>query len=818
VASTNPKESPNENTIRYLFYTDLHYIPKAWKDEVWAAQNIVFAKMHSKPLVDPSIAYKRRMADRSEINAQDYKEIFDPKDEKGGGGKAEFVAADWKANPINLHINNIVETNLEKIPINMFCSANDEFAMQKQQKVNKKMLGRKQFTDFLNEFNRQMGLPKLNPTEDPFKYAEEMKSKMQASNKRIQPDGLMEAIKAAVSDNEDIALFNEFIYKGDVEIAIEIILARFRQDCRWEVLSEKVIPDLRNFNTASIGWFTSKTTGMVEKVYYDPATVYTSSFGESDGGDIVYWFREWDISFGDFVRMFGAELEPEDLKRIFEKHKAQFTAHGIDFNRSSDAEILGAKIRIGRIEFETQNCDRFASGNVNGNFSYKEVDHTYKPSPNTPKKFQKVVEEKHYNMWYSCFYIPYCFSPNVGQIFADADYREQSKFIFDLRPIQDHIRYGDDNRYAKHSLIIWKSQKVPFAEIMERFMPKIHLLWQKYQNEIVQDQNGVVYAEEMLQSMMTIVDANTDDHTKAKLEMLRYLKQTGNAVAKFTDADGKHFKPFEQYSSGQMEAATRTLENMMNLYMVMTRSLAISEVTEGVDPKPRQSLGGLRISAQGGNNATFMLEKGYTSLNVECGRRDMWWIEKVVSEGDASERYKYLVDFIGQANGLNLQTIKDIPSHRLGLHIDNLNTDEQKQKLDALAEQLVKAGMMDVEVLSLIIKITNYKYAAVLMVLKYKQKQRQIMEQKEQEFMREMQLKQMELKIEQQRFMAKAQAEAFVVNVSKQWDERIAVEINKLKAQTQAQIKDVMKNNRIEQDTNQARLDEEQKQREKQTA
>jgi hypothetical protein len=184
----------------------------------------------------------------------------------------------------------------------------------------------------------------------------------------------------------------------------------------------------------------------------------------------------------------------------------------------------------------------------------------------------------------------------------------------------------------------------------------------------------------------------------------------------------------------------------------------------------------------------------------------LYYMYQIVEEGD-SKRLQEFKDVVGLANGLALEAIGDIPKHRMGFFIDNVNTDQQKQYLVQLADQMVKAGQLDIEALNLIIKVDNYKYAAVLMILKYKQKQRQNREEQERQFQQQMALKQQDLEITRQQFVSKEEAKVISIEAAKRMDYEIEKMKIQMKSDSQAMRDEIKKNNKIETDNHKAQLE-----------
>lgn len=793
-----------------LDYASLHFIPAEQKNEHWMATNILFAKLRCKPLVNPDTAATKRALDRGEIKAAEYKAIFDPEDKK-----AEFVAADWKANPIYIHLNNITEANLEKIPASLNVKAADEYAKFKQQKENARIIGRREYMDFLNDINKHLGYPPLKSTDDPYKYAKMMQQGQLKTGRPTSlnqgqgatPDGLVDSVKSAIYDNEDLALYNEFIYKGDVEIVLELGIKHYLDSNKFPRIAEKLLPDLRHHNTACMRWYTSLTSGKPVLEYLDPSQVHTFHFTEYDGNDNVGWFLEYDITFGDFMRQFGANLTREQLIEVFDLNRQSLAGHGFYWADASIAQKNAARIRIGYIEVETQNRDVFTEGVLRGNLHYQERDSTWTESTNTRKDFKKTRVEKNYNVWYSAYYIPPSISGNFIRT-STVDWQE--KYTFKVEMLQDMQRFGDDRRWAKSSLIVWKSDRMSYTDIMERYMPKIHYLWHKFQNELVQDQNGIIYSDDMIKAMLALTDDAEMKGKDAKKELLKRLKQTGQAMAKFSDSEGRPIKPFEAFRSGHMEAAKDDLFMMQQLYLMTTQALGQSQTQEGQDPRPRQSVKGIQLAIQGSTDARYFIEKAYMNIMMEVGERLITYIKTISEEGE-TQRFKEFRDIVGMANGLMLEEIKDIPLHKFGLTVENVNNDEVRQYVMDLAEKLVTAGMLDIEVLSLLIKIDNWKYAAVLMIMKYKAKQREKLDEQARADAQAAKMKQMDLQMKVLEFKGKADAQIPVIRAQGEVQAMLVRLEAQVKNLSQSMLKEQMKNNRIEQDRAKMQLEEDYK-------
>lgn len=801
----------------YDLYESLHFINPELKDRKWGAEVLRYSKLRSQPLLNPEDAIKADMLEMGQVDPDEYKRIIDPVNPiSKKGGTAEYYYADYKSNPIYLHLNKVVDAGLEKIPRNLVLKATDEFAQEKQYKENKKILGRKYVIGFMNYFNKQLGMPMLNPSADPYKVIQQNQESLLSEEERqgrprslqAPPIDIMDSIKAAVDDNEDIQLFNEYVYKDGAEIAVELGMNYYNVRNKYDLISQEQNKDLRKYGTSSMRFYTSATTGepVIERL--DPRLVYTSDFSKSDVSDIKWWFIEYKVTFGDFVRMFGANLTKEELAMVFERNRTNGASHGLIWDQCGRAARDNAYVLIGYFEFETQNIEVYSyAENIRGNERMAPVKFDFKPRKNGA--FKRL--EKHYNCWYKFYYIPQMVDLRQNWPSAssgvDAD---QWRYIFDFGKLQDQMREGDDFRYSKSSLIAIKRYEVPFAEIMDRYMRQINMIWFSFQNNIAnQIPQGVLFAWEAIQSMLAITDESQKNGKDSLMEFLRQFKQTGSGVIATRDPKNPQSAQLSNLlfpvSDGRKNAAFEDLKLIQELYSQMTLALGINDVREGIDPKPRQSFGGVQLALQASNNATWYLEYSKSDLTRELGNRYVYYFKSIVQQGDA-ERLRTFEAQVGIANAMAWEAVKDIPLHTFAFYIDVESTEEERAWIQQYAMALAQQQQIDPDVPLLIRSIENPKYAYALLRLKLKQRAKQLAAAEastaQAASQQQQQLLQIQASIEQLKVNGKLQ--------QIQLEERLVSEreltLAQMKQAGMMEQKRLISENRKEQDTHQARL------------
>jgi hypothetical protein len=803
---------------RYYYYEFLHFIPTSKKDKYWAAQCLLFNKLNSSRILDVERVNKYRMLDQGIIDKMEYVKIIDPAT-KDGGGKASYFTASWQSNPINLHVQNILDARLQKMPIEIAVNAVDEYFQLRQQKENAKIMGRKIFFKLLNDMNTQLGLPPLRPGEDPYKYvarmaqnAEEGRVMTKDANApqtatRDTATQLMDNIRSLIEDDEDLAMFNTYAYKDGVEVACELIIKYYQEVNKFTMVADNLLRDLRNFNCTCLRYYTSQTTGRPVLRYEDPAVIFSGPFQKEDGSDCPYWWTEYDITFAEFVRQFGANLTKDQLKIVFDRNRATRGGYGGGgsagvgswgtWDECTPIQREQALIRVGYSEWQTQNISVYSEGNIRGNLRYKRMEDDWEPPKGSPYK----KDVRYYNMWYKCYYIPTFVSTTPSTV-QTSDFDLQKHFIFEFGPIQDQLREGEDARYSRSSLVLWRSKKASWTDVEQRYMPSINLLWQQAQNDLANViPHGLWFSEEAFTELMEVVDEAQKDGKDSNGEAVRRLKQTGYGIGKLFDDMGRRIPPFVDVKTGHLESAREKMIAIMDLYTMMTRALAFNEIDEGQAPAPRQSATGIQLAVDAAHNGTYFIEKAYVDLQRELAYRLLNYCKDVANEED-SGRYQEMCDIVGNGTAWALESVKDIPWRRLGLTVSLNNTEAQQALINQMALEMSRGAnpiLAPDEAIQLTF-IDNVKYKYALLRLQLKKRQKMLEQQQAAAAQQQQQMLMLQQQIEQQKNDRAAQARFAEIELNAKIEERLMTVEAQLKYMSQRQLKEQIKDNRIEQD------------------
>lgn len=726
--SKKPLKSEMPVKDRTTFWSDLSYVPPEYKNEVWCAQVIYFAKKNARQFLDPVRANIYKKTGLLELNPTIYKQMFDPKTPGDEGGTAEYVSADWKAYPIFIHLFNNIKAEIQRTSKQIEANFVDKYSKTRKMRDSYKALYSRQVRRIINEVAPMMGFQPITESQDPYKW---IKSFEKSANGEDPGNDLVskfsELIKTKIESNEDLVMYNEMIYKGDYEQAMEkgIQHYMFNQNKWVDRWSDEFIEDIYYFNKAAGDWHTDKITGRPIIGKPPGATLWTSPYVNRDGDDLQYYYYEYLITFKDFVREIGFGLSEEKLKQVFEWNKNQGSRHNHNWieeinrpNRTRD----DAMIQIGRCSVLSQDCDTFFDAVVADKAIYEPYSTDW--SKRTENEYTRAqMDNKNYNVWRTFYYIPPT-TPEVGSN-TNADFTWQANFIFDIKKDQDQFRTGEEGRYCKPPLVIYdNSRNASTADIVEAFMTKINFLWQTYQNCIINDVDATILSDELMGSMLAAVDeANTFDsgtpeeptganEIEAQRQQWKMIKQAGKGFAKMVDRQGNRIvdptKLILVYKNGLYLKADQTMVKMLQLY----EQLVIAIGNEPDANKPRVPVAGIEEAAKTSANAKWFMQQGYEIIVKQFAERFVRYIlmaGQEVKKYGYSKRYDDFKDILGVTDGLLIEGMEDVPPEEVGLSINYVDPSAKKEFMMNLATQYVAQGKLDDDILYLIMSTDNWK-------------------------------------------------------------------------------------------------------------
>lgn len=806
-------------TDRTTWWSDLAYMPTEYKESrLYMAQSLFFAKQNSQVLQDKEKAIQYRKSDVLNLDRQTYINLIDPPTSRDAGGKADYFSADFKAFPIDVHLDNIMDAALRTIPFNITCTLTDPIAKLHEQKEKEKIIAQRIVRGIINGFAKELGLPPISESADPYKWIQNFTA---TDGKKVDEIGdTIDQIKTKIQTDDQLRLFQKYLYKNGLEIAFEVgIKHYFLERNEFQVkYSQDFTNDLKHFNKTSGRWAIDELTGLGEVKYIDPTTLYTSPFKDKNGDDILYFYHEEDVTFAEWEKRIGSDLDYEEKKKAIQMQKEQGWITGGGYAGTNSSNKNNSRVKIGFFSILTQEANAFAEDYVNDTVT------VWDRKPLTWESDEKHGgrKSKVYNVWYSCYYQPLLATDYASN--APVDWDKQSHYIFHIRKDIDMMRYGPDKRYAKSSLVVWKNDKrASWTDIKEAFMPKIHTLWHKFQNCIVQDVQGLALDEDLLGGMLNAVDeanAKEPEGGTAIVNEWKMLRQAGMAWLKFRDKNGNMVvedpsKLFIPIDSGHMKKGEMYLLQAMNLYNLLTQALAKGGASEALQPKARTPLGGIEIAADASSKATYFIEESYIEgVIVPYSMRCAHHIHTICKERksyDYDIRWKQFKDIVGNHHGAVIEGIEDMNFENIGLTITNKDDSAKKELVIQTIVEKYATKQISTAALGLALSTDNWKLQLVELSMEEEKTQEQAQLMAEAEHNRQMELKQMELQIAQELTAAKGQAKNENIQIQGQVDAAIQAQMNQLKSQSMAMQKEQLLHNKLTENQQKSALKKDEK-------
>lgn len=810
-ADSTPAKLPV--TDRTIYYSELSYMPTDYKEsKLWMAESLFFARRNSDLFQEKEKAIIYRKTDRLEIDELVYKNLIDPSTPKdANGGKAAYFSSDWKANPIGVHIDNILDAEIRTIPQRIECSLADPIAKLQEQKDKEKIIAQGMVRNIINDFAQELGYPAISESSDPYKWIQNF-TKKDGDQKVDEIGDVVDQIKTKIKDDDGLRLFQSYLYKNGLEVAFEVGIRYYLlEQNEFQVkYSQEFLRDIKHFNKMCGLWTIDQMTGQGQVRYIDPTTLYTSPFKDKNGDDILYYFFEENVSFADYERLVGAELENKDRRQVLQLQKEQGFTSGSSFNGNSKQN--NSQIRIGFFGILTQEANVYAEKYVNDTVTVWEN----KPLTWEPEADQNEIKKvKCYNVGYSCNYIP--LTAQWYQNNNISSWQEQSRYIYNIKKDIDMMRYGVDRRYSKLQLVIYKNDhQASWTDIKESYMPKIHTLWHRFQNAIVQDVQGMAMSNDLIGGMLNAVDGanKEEDGGQTLVDNWKMLRQSGMGWFKFTDKNGNLIadpsKLFIPVDTGQMKKAEMYLTTMMELYNMMVQALAKGGASEGAQPAARTPAAGIEIANQAAGKATYFIEEAYTEgciipFAYRCAHH-LHTICKEKTGHDFKERWKIFNDVIGNYSGAVLEGISDIQFANIGLTIASKDDSAKREMVfQQIIQQYAQKGISTAG-LALAISSDNWKLQLMELWLeqqKSDERNQALAAQQQQNIMEQ---KAADLKIAQAMQGAKTEGKNSNIQAQGSVDAQLEKQNSDLKAENMKMQKDLLLKNKLIEKSQQAEL------------
>lgn len=347
-------------------------------------------------------------------------------------------------------------------------------------------------------------------------------------------------------------------------------------------------------------------------------------------------------------------------------------------------------------------------------------------------------------------------------------------------------------------------------------MPQIGILWQKYKSAIANDFSAIGLDQDFFLSILNAVDEggtlnsrsgepNTSG-VEAGLETFRQMKQSGTVLLNVRDKNGNPIPNLNLselfIDNKQLDKAEKYMQLILQQYELLKIALAQSDVTEGQTGRPRTTVTAIEAAIESSNNAQWFVEYPVRECLIMFGERAVQHLICIIRDKvkyKDTKRWDSITEVIGLSNALMLEGVVDIPLEDIGLTVSLEDTQQVKDYIFQLANEMVKTKEISFDALGVVIDSNrfNWKYAFAILNLAKKQQEKENAAQQQLQFEQQKELENIRLQTALALVGGKSQARQQEIGAQAQADAQIAQMTNELKHQSQSDLKQQTTQNRI---------------------
>jgi hypothetical protein len=558
-------------------------------------------------------------------------------------------------------------------------------------------------------------------------------------------------------DLEQLEMMREFGYKHIMAMEAENAVNLIHQQNDFEEKRKRTATNLYDFG---IGAYTQwiDENGMVKERDIDPEYLGLSYCEKPDFSDLVHWF--------EIVPTYIADLAPyytkEQLDKICEMsmgkngNPTQYVPFNGYFNRSwMRFKVFVCKIKflswnetvykeetdnIGNMRFrKTKFSDRqYMSISSNGQLVdetpkeasdyYASIDETGERGASTPKYMKDVTKVVYKGSWI------------VG-----TDYMHD----YGLQENQNRKLSSWWDTDLGIQIYSWNFYKMQFTGITERLIPfedKACMAWFNLQNLANQ---LIPYLINIDMNAVESAGFGKGGKKMQPSEVVNFIFSKFVVPYRSTDllSRNPNYKPVSIEATGQLAAFAQLYDDLERTLYLMQQISGLNELTDGSTPNAKTLIPVAEAAVQSTNNALYLISSA-----------DRWLIER---SADAIVQKVQIAVKLGKVEGyakaLGKNAVEffkinpDISLHELGIFLEDLPTDAQREQLWMKVNSKEQQGFLTIADEIFILKCRNLTQAA--QVMDYKIKKR-----KEEAHLQQMQLVQEQAKGNEQVAVATSQA------------------------------------------------------------
>ena len=505
----------------------------------------------------------------------------------------------------------------------------------------------------------------------------------QAAGQKLGENPVHVEMPDDVETKEEIEMWFSRSYRDQSEQAMEKLQRMALYENDWKSMSSELWDDVIKCGCIGAVVKIDRIGKKVKVRYCDPVNMVLDNFRGHDGNDMERIGEFCLMTIAQLKLAAGDQFTEEEYYDIAFKHQGQY---GNESNLVPYADYVNSdsiytynqwdNYQILVMEWYTDSCDRIKHERK----MVKGVSMLFKKPFDTPIG-KKAVNDADGKFMYE----KEVFATDTKTVYGGC-WIVGSDYIYDWGKVSDISRPNENKKECMKPMKFYRITNQSVIELAIPFADSYMLSWLKIQNLKARAiPKGIIIEVGALENVML------DGKVKSAQELIELAVQTGIIIyRKHSTLDDGNIDtsiPIQETKGGMGAEFNELLQSMASDLMSIREVMGISQMFDASQQNPRTPVANAELAVKGTENALTPMVEGFE-----------WMHEKIAI--DVCLKFQLLARYMtieGYAPALGtgvLETVKigkEITGVTLGITLEALPTEEQKQRIIAAAQEALKS-------------------------------------------------------------------------------------------------------------------------------
>ncbi len=580
----------------------------------------------------------------------------------------------------------------------------------------------------------------------------------------------------------EVDMYMDRFYKEDYCLAAQDMLKQVGEQNNYNQKLAGVIDDL-----LTVGWGATRVYRVQDTIRVrqcDTDRMVMSSTTKDACDDIKYIGEYWDLTIGQLKEIAGSQFTEDQYKEIaaLAMGNANYW-NGVNVSEYYSNNMCypwdSTKITILDLtwfspNYRTTQVDK----NKYGNVGLMQKDESW-----YRKLEKKGVTKEVYN------------ENNKGKselirYSMDDQYQacwiKGTKYVFNYGKSKDMIRSKSDAGKVIGPYTVYKVKK-PLVELLIPVIDNIQINWLQYQHHAAKSRPSGMDIE--FSALQDISVAGAGGAALKPKDVLQIYFETGILLWRRKDASGynNNWRPIQELQNGLNPAFSQHFQACLNGVNLLRDIAGLNEMTDASTPNSEMGKAVATMAVAGTDDAIKSLRFAVDQINLGTNDKILRHVTGMAQTGMAPS----YIEALGMEKLEVFKLLDDLSIHDLGCYLEKGPSEEEKQWINAYAQEGVKNGSLYPEEAMEVMTESN-RYRKVQLLKMYR-------EQKKREMARQSQMEQQQnAQVQIASAQSKAQSDAQLAQ------QDYMMELQKMQAQFQ--MEDMKGQRQLERDVFLARV------------